>query len=394
MTPIRILPALLVVLVSVVCPATAQEDTADEGRIALAWHRVSGVPLDLTRVAERSEAVRKASNFDRPDVLAAEVRRLEALLAAGDAGEEFTMRINDRISEYDHERGEFSITLFQTGYYIPVTAFGQQYQVVFANAETARPIAMDKESAREFDQRLNAISRSVVTEVRFRVIGQGDPLGGVTGERVVRAELVGARVLDREGRVVATPTTAPVAEARAFNAAAADVAGFRIGVSVKDLEATLTRLFGAVDRGDPGQSPMPGITGLLQVNSMGCMSIPGRPEAKPGAVCVTAWFDQDNVVRAIRMERLFPPLEGEVVRRSLIARYGPVASASGRGGFTLGWGPEVVVGGGPDRPVRQRALTASFSAHESFMSRGLNRIPDTRIVLHLVDADWASRQTR
>lgn len=386
---------LLLVLASVVAGGTssllAQDGVDDATRIALAWHRMSGVSLDVERVAQRSDAVRRASNFDRPEVLASEVRRLEGMLAAGDSGEAFSMRIQDQISDYDHDRQEFSITLFQPGYFIPVTAFGQQYQVVFANAEGARAIPMPRDSARVFDQQLAALSRSVITEVRFRVIGQGDPAGGVTGERVIRAELVEARVLDREDRVLAIPRVAPVAEERAFAAGAMDVAGFRIGVRVKDLEATLTRLFGSVDRGGPGQDPMAGVVGIMQVNPMGCMNIPGRPDAKPGAVCVTAWYDGDDIVRAIRIERLFPSLNGELVRRALVARYGPVSTAAGSSGIYLGWGPEVTVTSNPDRPVRQRALTASFSAHESFLGRSGNRIPDTKLVLHLIDADWASR---
>lgn len=370
----------------------AQRDDPDAVRIALTWHRLTGEALDANRVAERSDAVRRAANFDRPDVLAAEVRRVEAMLAAASADDLFEMQISDRISEYDHERGEFSITLFQPRYFIPITAFGEQYQLVFANAEAARPIPMAKEEARAFDQRLNAIYRSVTTEVQFRVIGSGDPAGGVTGARVVRAELVSARVVDRDGRLIATPSVAPAVAATPFNPSGVDVAGFQVGVPVVDLSATLERLYGPVERGGPGENPPPGMVGLVRVNSMGCMSLPGRPEAKPGAVCLTAWHDDKEIVRAIRVERLFPSMNGEAVRQALVARYGPVTSAVGGNGFTLGWGPEVVVGKSANGPIRQPTLLASFAAHESFMGRGTNRIPDTRVVLHLVDVEWASRQ--
>lgn len=380
------------VLASVPLALPAQQDDADAVRIALTWHHLTNQPLDLRRVAERSDAVRRASNFDRPDVLSAEVNRLEAMLSAASAAELFEMQISDRISEYDHDRGEFSIALFQPGYFIPITAFGDQYQVVFANAEAARPIPMAKEEAREFDQRLNAIYRNVITEVRFRIVGAGDPAGGVTGQRVVRAELVSARVTDRDGRVIATPSVKPPLAAAPFDPSGLDVAGFRVGVSVADLSATLERLYGPVERGSPGENPPPGMTGVVRVNSMGCMSLPGRPEAKPGAVCLTAWHDAKDVIRAIRIERLFPPMDGETVRKALVARYGPVGSATGRNGFTLGWGPDVVVGSSTNGPIHQPTLLATFAAHESFMGRGTNRIPDTRVVLHLVDAAWASRQ--
>jgi hypothetical protein len=380
---------------AIVCspvPLVAQQDDPDAVRIALTWHRLTDQPLDVQRVAERSDAVRRASNFDRPDALAAEVSRVEAMLAAANANELFQMQISDRISEYDHDLGEFSITLFQPGYFIPITAFGEQYQVVFANAEAARPIPMAKEEARAFDQRLNAIYRNVITEVQFRIIGGGDPTGGVTGARVIRAELVSAKVTDRDGRLIATPNVTPAAAAAPFDPRGLDVAGFRVGVSVADLSATLERLYGPVERGGPGENPPPGMTGVVRVNSMGCMSLPGRPEAKPGAVCLTAWHDDKQIVRAIRIERLFPSMDGETVRKSLVARYGPVTKASGNNGFTLGWGPDVVVGRTANGPIQQATLLASFGAHESFMSRGTNRIPETRVVLHLVDVEWASRQ--
>ncbi len=390
MKPLHYLQAVAIVCSPV--PLVAQQDDPDAVRIALTWHRLTDQPLDVQRVAERSDVVRRASNFDRPDALAAEVSRVEAMLAAANANELFQMQISDRISEYDHDLGEFSITLFQPGYFIPITAFGEQYQVVFANAEAARPIPMAKEEARAFDQRLNAIYRNVITEVQFRIIGGGDPTGGVTGARVIRAELVSAKVTDRDGRLIATPNVTPAVAAAPFDPGGLDVAGFRVGVSVADLSATLERLYGPVERGGPGENPPPGMTGVVRVNSMGCMSLPGRPEAKPGAVCLTAWHDDKQIVRAIRIERLFPSMDGETVRKALVAKYGPVTTASGSRGFTLGWGPDVVVGRTANGPIQQATLLASFGAHESFMSRGTNRIPDTRVVLHLVDVEWASRQ--
>lgn len=374
-------------------PATAQADDPESMRVALVYHRLTGDPLDLGAIAERSPAVRRVSNFDRPDAVAAEIRRLESMLAAADGNSEFVMLIGDRISEYDHEAGEFSITLFQPGYYIPLTAFGQQYQVVLANAETARPIPMARDEAREFDRGLNAAYRQVSTEVRFRVVGRGDPNGAVTGERVVRAELLDARVLDRAGRVIHAPVVLPLAAlesaAPVFDQRTADVAGFRVGVSVNDLVATLERLFGGVERGSPGRDAPAVYAGILRVNSMGCANIPGRPDARPGAVCITAHFDHEEMVRAIRIERLFPPLQADVVRHALVAKYGPVASAGGSSGFTLGWGPEV-----ESRFGATRALTASYTRHTTSIGVGTNRIPDIRVVLHLVDAEWASRQAK
>ncbi len=396
---IRALLFATIALTGALPAAARQGDGMDPVQVALVYHKLSGEPLDLRVVAEASEAVRRASNFDKPDAIKAEVARLQALLAPAVGGQEFTASINDRISEFDHQRGEFSITLFTPGYYMPVQAFGLEYQVVFANAERLRAIPMARDSARDFDLQLNGRGRNVLNEIRFRIIGKGDPAGAVTGARVVRAEILSARLLDREGRVVYAPrAAAAVAEAGAGSAPAAldlsraDVAGFRVGVKVKDLEATLTRLVGPATRRAPGKSDFPAFAGALGANEDGCYTSIGRRESPgPGAVCVTAFFDGDDVVRSIRIERLFPWFDGEVFRKTLTGRYGAVAGAKSAGDhYALGWGPEVDQSLLYDRSGPHTALTAHYSTDQDFMGRSGNALPRIRVVLQLVDAAWAS----
>ena len=245
-------------LLAVTGTALAQEPAGfDPIEVALAYHKLTGEPLDLRAIAERSDAVRRATPFDRPDAIAAEEARLQALLDAADPGRAIVIQVADVITQYDHERGEFSIQLFTPGYYVPAQAFGTEYKVVFANAEPARSIPMPKEEARTFDGMLNRMGRRVTNEIHFRIVGKGDPAGAIVGERVVRAEIDSARLLDDAGRVVFTPRVGPtvtsgaVAAAPAFDPSAVDVAGFRLGASGKDLEATLARLFGPVTRASP-----------------------------------------------------------------------------------------------------------------------------------------------
>lgn len=392
---------------------TAAQDALDSTLVALTWHKLTQQPLDLTAVAAASDAVRRVSEFDRRDAAAAEVARLHAQLDAASPAREFTMRVSDEITQYDHDRGEFSIGLFRPGYYVPVQAFGQEYRLVFANADRLRAIAMAKESARTFDARLNALGRRVTNELQFRVTGAGDPLGGVTGPRVVRAELTAVRLLDASGNVVHTPTItassvaangvngangAPSGPsgAAAFDAARADVAGLRIGVKAKDAEATLTRLFGPVARGATGRGGYAGYAATLTVNDMGCMNIPGRRgrNGAPGSVCVTAFLDGDDVVRAIRIERVFPYVEAELFRRALVQKYGPVSAASQGVGFSLGWGPDVDRAVAYDVSGPHSALTAHYVVNDDFMSRGLNRAADVRVVLQLADAAWIAGRAR
>ncbi len=409
----RIVLATLLVFAAVLqqTRAQAQPDGFDPVDAALIYHKLTGEPLDLRAAAEHSDLVRRASNFDRPDALKAETARLQAQLDAADPQREFRIRVNDSISQYDHERGEFSIMLFAPGYFVPVQAFRQNYQIVFANAESARPIAMPKEQAREFDAQLNRIGRGVVNEVRFRIVGKGDPAGAVTGARVVRAELLAVRLLDRQGRVVFSPTVAPLAIAPAgasgspagatnsappFDFAAADVAGFRVGVKAKDLESTLQRLFGPVARTPTGRNGDPRFGGALTVNELGCTHVPGRRgNVGPGSVCVTAFFDGDEVVRSIRIERVFPYVDGEVFRKTLVGRYGAVAAARKLGSsYSLGWGPEVDAALLYDRSGPRHALTAHYVDNRDYVARSGNAVPQIRIVLQLVDANWAAQSKR
>ena len=403
MKPGRMLPAGLVAL-CLGATALAQDGGLDPEQVALAYHRISNEALDLARVAEGSDPVRRASNFDRPDALKAEISRLQGLLTAADPAREFTTRVNDHISEYDHARAEFSITLFTPGYYLPVRAFGQEYQVVFANAGGLKAIPMAKDEARGFDERLTGMNRGVINEIRFRITGKGDPAGAVTGARVVRAEILSARILDHGGNVLFTPAvaaSAPVTAdagggAPAFDAGSADVSGFRVGVKGKDLEATLARLFGPVSRRPAGKGMAPGLATIMAVNELGCTTIMGRRNnPSPGAVCVLAMLDGSDVVRQIRIERMFGYLDGEVFRRAMVRKYGAVAEAQGGvSGYSLGWGPPVNVAAADSPPIHWQALTASYTTDQDMLGRSGNALPRIVITLQLIDADWASRQTK
>jgi hypothetical protein len=214
----------------------------------------------------------------------------------------------------------------------------------------------------------------------------------VTGDRVIRAEIIAAKILDPSGRVVAAPsaTNAPVVRVAEFDPANVDVSGLRVGISAEDVVATLTRLFGTVTREPISKPVYPGLTTTLTVNDMGCFAMPGRSKAAtPGSVCVTAMVDDHDMVRAIRIERVFPWMDEDVFRKALVQKYGPVADAQGGSGFTLGWGPQVPVELLYDRSGPPYALTAAYLTNDDYMSRGMNALPQIRVVLSLVDASWA-----
>ena len=134
-----------VLLVGAVVALSAQSDGFDPEVVALTFHKVSGAPLDTQALASQSQAAMRASGFDRPEVIAAEQKRLDAQVASMNPAQEFTITIDDSISQYDHNTGQFSIELFNPGTFIPVRAFNREYRLIFANAASARAIAMPKE---------------------------------------------------------------------------------------------------------------------------------------------------------------------------------------------------------------------------------------------------------
>jgi hypothetical protein len=385
-------PTLLILVAAVAL--AAQADGFDPQVVALTFHKVSGAPLDTQAMAAQSQAAMRASGFDRPDVIAAEQKRLDAQLAAMNPAQEFTITIDDRISQYDHNTGQFSIELFTPGAFIPLRVFNREYRVVFANAASARAIPMPKDQARDFDATLNAFGRQVNTEVRFKVTGKGDPVGGVLGDLVVRAEIVAARVLDQSGQLVFAPTitaTSAMPAFAGFDSSTADVAGLRVGVSKKDLEATLTRLFGTVTPGYMGGGGMfKGFTSVIEVNSMGCRSgFSAKQKPQPGAVCVTAYLDSSDVVRMIRVERLFPPgFDGRVFETALVKKYGP-ANGSQRSGIS--WGPGVPGAVLNNPAITVDALIASATADRDISDLGGNRLQNVVVSLQLIDAPWAAK---
>jgi hypothetical protein len=377
--------------------ARAQSGELDDRLVALTYHKVSGHALDLAAVAARTDAARAATSFDRPDVIQAEAARLAGELAAVNPRHEFVVRVRDNVSEYDHELGVFTVSLFTPGFYVTANALGEEYRIVFDNAAAASKIRMPKEEARTFDARLRQHGRAVLDEIRFRVVGDGDPSGAVTGARVARATIVSARVLDPQGEPLFTPKLSPAAadtaatRTPAFDVARTDVAGLRVGGKAKDLETTLERLFGRVSRVPRGDGWHPRYVAALEVNPLGCITLPGRRHAgEPGNVCVTAFLDAEDVVRTVRIERVFPYIDQESFRATLVRRYGAVTAAADRGGYALGWGPELDAALAYDRAGPRSALTAHYAEEEDMMSRSLNAAPNVRVTLQLVDAVWAA----
>lgn len=379
-------------------PSPQAPPELDDEAVALTWHKVARVPFDAPAVTTRNKALQQLPPFDQPDSARVWAQRLEQRLATVPTDGTFRVRVNDNVSEYDHEQQRFSVHFFEPGAYLPLQVFGEEYRVVFSNADAARFIRMAKDAARPFDEALRAQGRGVLTDITFRVTGQGDPAGAVTGARVVRAELVEVRVRDRQEVELFSPmlsASTPTANGpTGFDITTVDVAGLRVGAKGDLFERTASRLYGTSERRANKGSGYAGFTSLIAVNEMGCSSIPGRGRVKPGAVCATAFLDGDDIVRSIRIERVFPFIDGESFRKVLVQRYGPVSDAAQRTGYTLAWGPVTDSTTAYLRSGPHNALTATWSEDEDMMSRSLNAAPRIRITLQLTDATWIATQSR
>ena len=279
---------LMVLLVLLPVPhalAQAGSGTPEED-IIFTYHQLTGRPFDVQTVAQSSRLVQSASGFDRPEVLKQEVERLNGRIESQDPAREYTLSINSYISDYDHDRGEFSINLFEPGAYVPlwyeVGYRNVQYHLVFANGAGIRAIRMPKEEARAFDgEIMRGGSRNVLIETKFRVTGAGDPTGAVSGQEVIRAELTGVRLLHGNGNELYTPVLAatPAAPKAPFDARALDVAGLRIGVDADDFASALERLYGVPTRVGRDRDPKvnPRYAGYLELDLLRCMRLPGQP---------------------------------------------------------------------------------------------------------------------
>jgi len=394
------LRTLLMVVALVASPviALAQEEELDAEKLALTYYKVAGKPFDFEAVVNLSPPVQSATNFDKPDVMRKEIARMHAVQDQASDKTEFSVAVNNSISDYDHEHGEFSVALFEAGSYLPVYFNKHEYRVVFANAERARSIPMaDKEQARAFDQELLRHSRAATTNIKFRVVGAGDPAGAVSGEDVVRAELLSAQTVDRDSKVLTTANlsgSAAAAAPVAFSAASLDVAGLRVGVKVDELEAAIARLYGKPARTERGKNVDydARFAGSLELDLMRCINVPGghRHVPQPGDICLRAFYDSDDIVRSILIQRVFGKVDTEVVRRAALTRYGPASNVENAGtGYVLGWGPAldrklVSYGGRSGFP-----LLLSIDSSVDFLGSGRSA-GQFVIALQLVDDAWAA----
>ena len=175
-----------------------------------------------------------------------------------------------------------------------------------------------------------------------------------------------------------------------FDATRLDVSGLRVGGRAKDFEATAQRLYGPVIRLARSPAWFAGYASALQVNPVQCTHAADHtPRGNPGAACITAYLDAADVVRGIRIERVFAFMDAATFRTTLVRRYGDANAENDHARWSLGWGPQLDPALAYDAAGPLNALTAHYSddVRPNAARNGAHRI---RITLQLVDAAWVT----
>ena len=217
------------------------------------------------------------------------------------------------------------------------------------------------------------------------------PLAAVAVSAAV--SLPGARVPRATAASQDTALRRPLA-APQFDITTLDVAGLRVGGKANDFEITAARLFGTVTRVSRQRGWFAGYASALAVNPAQCDTSPRRVHSgEVGRICLTAFLDARDVVRSVRIARVFSFITAAEFRAALVRRYGAISSESDGARMSLGWGPDVETGLAFDSFGARSALTAHYDEVPDANSDSFKPNPSIRVTLQLVDATWAAAIT-
>lgn len=221
-----------------------------------AFNRMNGTTPDLRRYAERSTGYRNATTFDREQVLAREIARLEGDFQRFDLDRTYVLRLRVPLMQYDSSKQGYAVGLGPDATIEladPVTF--QRYGLQFRNTEEAGFVPVgDATAARNFSQRFGLDTQGnqageAVAEIAFR-LGDAPPAVG-TYVNVIRADILAARLVTRDGRPMfdfGTTRAATAAPGRPASGAAqqpvlkaVDIQGLRLGMPMAEADGVASR---------------------------------------------------------------------------------------------------------------------------------------------------------
>lgn len=119
------------------------------------YHKLSGEPLHIEALANKSMKVKRSSHIDRPDVLEKEKLRIQNEYDQADPNVIFGINLYTNLT-YQHEQEGFSPSTFEPGTFIPYgpgPTRGTQYKLNFANVDELRYIPMPKAQAKALSKK-------------------------------------------------------------------------------------------------------------------------------------------------------------------------------------------------------------------------------------------------
>jgi hypothetical protein len=389
--------------------AAAKTPAADEAAskindvtVFYIYHKLTGEPIDFDGIGAMLDKVARAGQFDKANVLAAEITKMKSDYEASDPEATYSARVRTNL-KYDLDKERFAVELFEPGrhlLYRPLVGLGVHsrytaqanalhHKVIFANGESARFIAVPKEKAAKIGNVAQHGSTGTGVDLEVRFVGTGDPTGAVEGHNILRAEILSLRFDSLDLPVTLKPYDPkglPVKSVDKF-----DIMGLKTGIPLTTLQRMIEKEFGPIGSIRPGNNEDPRLVSGIGQNPDGCYSF-GNQVAEVGNVCIRAYADDRGTVRKIIVEQILEGTDWEPLRTAMLEKYGAMSESIRRGNVQhYGWGPEVVQAVTMDyQGAPQRAVTASVSAIQSTMDRmAASTRAATNLRIRLIDAAWA-----
>lgn len=354
-----------------------QQTQLDANGAMIAYHRFNGTMPDFRRYAERSQAYQKATAFDRDQVRAREVARLETEFQRFDTRRPYLARLSTTLAQYDMGRRGYSLPLNETSYvnlYDSVT--GRQFGIQFRNPEEANFISFpDVAAARAFAQRnnldmQNSTAASVVLELVFRLV-EAVPETGGSGPQLLRADIVAARAMKENAALYefrVTPPASPKPEAvAAAGLRAADIQGVRLGMARAEAEALAATTYRAAPEVTPeGAAAYFDGPGDVADRRCGVERGPGMPAQQPdgtptfftvpdsAAACLSFQAAQQGGISLVTSGQRLETATREQVQAALTEKYGPPGAILEGGSLLIWKGVDPAAPGAPPVQINAR----------------------------------------
>ncbi|MEM1211914.1 MAG: DUF4852 domain-containing protein [Planctomycetota bacterium] len=352
-------------------------------RLAKLWHNAVGTtPINLDAYAASDPDVRRADEFDKPNVLADRVAQLKADLIDTPADRTLTLTLNASLGEYDFDRQGFVIPKLDTGRvrYTSLIPFVKPkpsrvvlqpefnpfaYTVALANPEDLQLIGMPPAEAEALAKRIDR-SRRIQLDLTLTAESAVPVDETATGASALPRQ-VNFRVVNALARSTDTglvlferrfdPPTGPVAAAQrdiGVDPATADIKGLRTTITAEQFLADAQATFASARFLDD----KPHAVHFRQPNELGF-----------------GYFDTNRRIYAISYKRYFKGDAIDAAADALIKKYGPPVDDSGRKATrfegverTLSWNPPGAFGArssaGVNASIRRDSITSGRTIME------------------------------